>query len=110
MSLKSVAENHWAYEYIATATTYGWINGYEDGTFRPDRALSRAEAVTVINRMLNRGVDETSQLGDDVMIFPDVADPRMWYYYEVIEASNFHEYTGHHPNETWTLVWQDPTI
>ena len=105
-----VAENHWAYEYIATATTYGWINGYEDGTFRPDRALSRAEAVTVINRMLNRGVDETSQLGDDVMIFPDVADPRMWYYFEVIEASNFHEYTGHRPNETWTLVWQDPTI
>ena len=44
------------------------------------------------------------------MIFPDVADPRMWYYYEVIEASNFHEYTGHRPNETWTLVWQDPTI
>ena len=105
-----VAEGHWAYDYIATATTYGWINGYEDGTFRPDRALTRAEAVTVINRMLNRGVDETSQLGNNVLIFPDVADPRMWYYYEVIESSNFHEYTGHRPNEMWTMVWQDPTI
>ena len=105
-----VPENHWAYGYIATATHYGWITGYEDGTFRPDRALTRAEAVTVINRMLNRGVDETSHLGEDVLIFPDVADPKLWYYYEVIESSNFHEYTGHRPDEDWSKVWQDPTI
>ena len=96
-----IPETHWAYKYIATATSYGWINGYEDDTFRPDRSLSRAEAVTVINRMLNRGVDATSNLSGNVRIFPDTANPAMWYYYEIIEAANSHEYTGHRPNENW---------
>ncbi|MBO4677531.1 MAG: S-layer homology domain-containing protein, partial [Oscillospiraceae bacterium] len=98
-----VSTSHWAYKYIATATAYGWLLGYEDGTFRPDQAITRAEAVTVINRMLNRGVDETSNIGE-VKNFPDTMDPKKWYYYEIIEAANYHEYTGHRPNEQWYSV------
>lgn len=98
-----VSTSHWAYKYIATATAYGWLLGYEDGTFRPDQAITRAEAVTVINRMLNRGVDETSNIGN-AKNFPDTMDPKKWYYYEIIEAANDHEYTGHRPNEQWYSV------
>ncbi len=98
-----VSTSHWAYRYIATATAYGWLLGYEDGTFRPDQAITRAEAVTVINRMLNRGVNETSNIGD-AKTFPDTMDPKKWYYYEIIEAANYHEYTGHRPNEQWYSV------
>ena len=98
-----VSTSHWAYRYIATATAYGWLLGYEDGTFRPDQAITRAEAVTVINRMLNRGVDETSNIGN-AKNFPDTMDPKKWYYYEIIEAANDHEYTGHRPNEQWYSV------
>ena len=99
-----VSRSHWAYKYIATATAYGWLTGYEDGTFRPDQAITRAEAVTVINRMLNRGVDATSNLSN-FKTFPDTMDSRKWYYYEIIEAANHHEYTGHRPNEQWYRVW-----
>ena len=98
-----VSRSHWAYKYIATATAYGWLLGYEDGTFRPDQAITRAEAVTVINRMLNRGVDETSNISG-AKTFPDTMDPKKWYYYEVIEAANDHEYTGHRPNEQWYSI------
>ena len=101
-----VSRSHWAYKYIATATAYGWLLGYEDGTFRPNQAITRAEAVTVINRMLNRGVDENSNLGN-FKTFPDTMDARKWYYYEIIEAANYHEYTGHRPSEQWyKVIWK----
>ena len=102
-TFSDVSTSHWAYKYISTATAYGWLLGYEDGTFRPDQAITRAEAVTVINRILNRGVNETSNIGD-AKTFPDTMDPKKWYYYEIIEAANYHEYTGHRPNEQWYSV------
>ena len=103
-SYNDVLTSHWAYKYIATATAYGWLTGYEDNTFRPDQPVTRAEAVTIINRMLNRGVDGTSALGS-FKTFIDNQDSSKWYYYEIIEGANNHECTGHRPNEQWTKVW-----
>lgn len=94
-----VSSDHWAYDAIRTAAANGWIAGYEDGSFRPDRAITRAEAMTIINRAFDRGVDETSWLGDYIG-WPD-NHRDAWYYYEVIEATNGHYYTGSRPSEDW---------
>lgn len=96
-SFTDVSASHWAYDAISTAAANGWIAGYEDGTFRPDQAITRAEAMTIINRALDRGVDETSWL-DDYIRWPD-NHRAAWYYYEVIEATNDHYYTGSRPSE-----------
>lgn len=96
-----VPEGHWAKDYVAIAADAGWIAGYEDGTFRPDQPITRAEAMTIMNRVLKRGVDKDSELGS-FKAFPDNADSSAWYYYEVIEAANSHEYSGERPSEQWT--------
>ena len=95
---------HWAEDYIARAVQRGWIAGYEDGTFRPDQNITRAEAMTIINRMLNRFVNEQG-LHSDAIIWPD--NPKnAWYYYAVEEATNSHDYTRQADgvNETWTRI------
>ncbi|MCR4600614.1 MAG: S-layer homology domain-containing protein [Clostridia bacterium] len=94
-------DKHWAKSYILKAVGAGWINGYPDGTFRPDQPITRVEAMKIINSVLHRGVDATSELGDYIN-FPDNSDLNKWYYYEVIEAVNNHEYVGERPNENWT--------
>ena len=101
-SFTDVSRDHWAYGCIATATKAGWIGGYADGTFKPEQPITRAEAMTIINRVLNRGVNEKSELMN-FRVWPD-NDPSAWYYYEVIEASNEHEYTGSRPSENWTSL------
>ena len=103
ISFKDVSSGHWAYQSIVTAYAYGWINGYEDGTFRPDQPITRAEAVAIINRILGRGIDADSTLGD-FKNFSDNTDTNKWYYYEIIEAANSHEYTGERPSENWTRI------
>ncbi|MBQ7460578.1 MAG: InlB B-repeat-containing protein [Oscillospiraceae bacterium] len=95
-----LSSSHWAYQYIATATSMGWINGFPDGTFRPNQAITRAEAMTIINRVLLRGIDESSRLGDFTN-FPDNENENAWYYFEVIEAVNDHEHSGLRPCEIW---------
>lgn len=92
---------HWAKDYILAAVAAGWIDGYPDGTFMPDKPITRAEAMKIINSVLHRGVDDSSSLGDFIN-FPDNQDKSMWYYYEVLEAVNDHEYEGSRPNENWT--------
>ena len=97
-----VPKSHWAHDDIATATVAGWVEGYEDGSFGPDRNISRAEAVSIINRVLDRGVNADSTLLD-FKKWPD--NPKnAWYYYEIIEATNAHEYTGSRPSENWTSL------
>lgn len=98
-----VPDNHWAYRYIATATEAGWIAGFEDGTFRPDQSITRAEVMAIINRALNRGVNAESELLN-FKSWPDNFANR-WYYYDVIEATNGHDYTGHRPSEDWTKLF-----
>jgi len=97
----SDVSGHWAEDYITAAVAAGWVDGYPDGTFKPDTPITRAEAMKIINTVLHRGVNETSELGDYVT-FPDNRDAGKWYYYEVIEATNDHEYNGARPDETWT--------
>ena len=94
-------DGHWAKDYILAAVGAGWINGYPDGTFMPDAYITRAEAMKIINSVLHRGVNASSELGNFIN-FPDNDEPSKWYYYEVIEASNDHEYEGSRPDENWT--------
>jgi uncharacterized repeat protein (TIGR02543 family) len=103
VSLSDVSTDCWAYDSIATAEHYEWVTGYTDGTFQPDAPITRAEVMTIINRMLNRGVDETGVATTGFAALPD-NDSSKWYYYEVIEAVNDHEYTGTRPSEVWSSL------
>ena len=96
-----VPVGHWAYPSVSTAASVGWVAGMPDGTFQPTKPITRAEAMTILNRVLHRGVGSSSVLGN-YTVFPDNLNSSAWYYYEVIEASNSHEYIGTRPNETWT--------
>ena len=102
-SFPDVPASHWAYACIATATQAGWLSGYTDGTFQPDRSITRADAMAIINRVLDRGVSQSSTLLS-YHVWPD-NDPTAWYYYEIIDATNAHEYTGTRPNENWTKIF-----
>lgn len=99
---RDVSTTHWAHNDIATAASYGWVSGYTDGTFKPDQSITRAEAMCIINRVLNRGVDKDSSLSS-FKKWPDNPSSA-WYYYEVIEATNTHDYTGTRPSEDWIKV------
>lgn len=79
---------HWANDYINRAAANGWIQGYADGTFRPDAYITRAEAIALINAMLGRSPD-TGQMLADMRTWPD-NDPDAWYYADVQEATNSH--------------------
>lgn len=81
-------QGHWAEKYISSATSKGWITGYEDGTFRPDQYITRAEAMTIINNVLGRQVDGEG-LHEDAVQWTDNVEGA-WYYYEVLEATNSH--------------------
>ncbi len=93
--LFSDVDGHWAEAYIAAASEKGLINGYPDGTFKPDRNVTRAEAVTIINNVLGRKPCK-DRLLDEMIFWPDNADEDMWYYEAIQEATNSHEY-----------VWED---
>ena len=80
---------HWAEDYINRAAAAGWINGYADGTFRPNAYITRAEAVTLINRMLDRAPDANHLLADMVR-WPDNPETA-WYYADIQEATNSHD-------------------
>lgn len=82
---------HWAEQYINEAAAAGIINGYEDGTFRPQKLITRAEAMTMVNRTLGRA-PEKDHLLYDMLKWPDNMDTTQWYYAQVQEATNSHEY------------------
>lgn len=98
-SYSDVDNGHWAAKAIAVCAANGWVQGYEDGTFRPDRPITRAEAMTIINRMLNRGVSKGYICKGATRFADNTADS--WYYFEVIEATNDHEYHNARPFEQW---------
>ena len=83
-------EGHWAEVYINRAAEVGWINGYNDGSFRPNKAITRAEAVTLVNNVLGREPHADYML-DDMITWPD--NPKSaWYYEDIQEATNSHDY------------------
>ena len=100
---------HWAAGYIDRAYELGWINGYGT-TYAPDRYISRAETVAVLNRVLNRAPQYTSDLTRNYTTFSDVATSA-WYYLDVEEAANSHTYTrkSNADYETWTKLIADPS-
>lgn len=102
-------EGHWAANQINRAAEKGWISGYPDGTFGPDRYITRAEAVTMINRVLNRLPESADALHEDMNVFPDNMDTTAWYYLAIQEATSSHEYEKDKDGvyETWTDVLPD---
>ena len=83
-------KGHWAEDYINNAASKGLVKGYEDGTFGPDRYITRAEAVTLVNRTLNRH-PHNDGLHQDMLRWPDNMDTSKWYYADMQEATNSHE-------------------
>ena len=101
-------KGHWAQSYIERAAELGWIKGFEDGTFRPDDRITRAQAMTMINRVLNRIPEDASDLLPNMNVWPD-CNPGDWFYLAVQEATNSHNYKHKAGNyETWTSMKQDP--
>lgn len=100
---------HWAKTYIERASNLGWIRGYSDGTFRPDHYITRAEAMTMINRMLNRLPETEADLLEGMKVWPDNR-PGDWYYIAVQEATNSHEFVRKDQvHERWVKLISDPT-
>ena len=87
-----IATNDWYYTAVTSAVSYGWINGYSDGTFRPYATITRAEVATIVNRMLNRAADRNFVDSSAVTQFSDVANT-YWAYYNIMEATNAHTHT-----------------
>ena len=101
-------EGHWAKAYIERAAELGWISGFQDGTFRPDAYITRAQAVTMINRMLNRIPEDLSDLLPGMNVWPDCR-PGDWFYLAIQEATNSHDYRRKAGSyETWTGLNADP--
>ena len=99
---------HWAQDYIERAAELGWVKGFEDGTFRPNDCITRAQAMTMINRVLNRIPEDASDLLPDMNVWPD-CNPGDWFYLAVQEATNSHNYKHKAGNyETWISMKQDP--
>ena len=84
--------DHWANKEINTAAGNGWVLGYEDGVFKPDDFVTRAEAVTMVNRVLQRIPQSTADLLSDMTRWPDNQDTSEWYYMAIQEATNSHNY------------------
>ena len=99
-------QGHWAQAYIERAAELGWIKGFEDGTFRPDTYITRAQAMTMINRVLNRTPDDEDDLLDNMNVWPDCT-PNDWFYLAVQEATNSHDFK-YQGGEVWTKLTKAP--
>ena len=99
---------HWAENEIERAAAFGWISGYPDGTFRPDARITRAEAMTMINRVLCRMPQSKSDLLDSMVKWPD-NQPSDWHYLAVQEATNSHDFNRQgEVGESWTKLTSVP--
>ena len=95
---------HWAKDEISIAYNNGWITGYPDGTFGPQRDITRAETMTLVNRVLNRQPETEDDLIPNMTVWTDNANPKAWYYLAVQEATNSHyyEFKTNSQYEKWT--------
>ena len=106
---------HWAKDEISIAYNNGWITGYPDGTFGPQRDITRAETMTLVNRVLNRQPETEDDLLPNMTVWTDNANPKAWYYLAVQEATNSHyyEFKTNSQYEKWTELretrdWKAP--
>ncbi|MDF3001542.1 MAG: hypothetical protein K0Q48_1661 [Bacillota bacterium] len=105
-SFSDVSSSDWAYQYIMSAAGYGWINGYSDGTYKPQALITRAEVVTIVNNMLGRSADKEyiDNNLSKLKIFPDVTKSSYWAYYGIVEATNAHKHETENGKETWADI------
>ena len=97
--------SHWAKDEISAAANNGWINGYTDGTFRPNNKITRAEAMTLVNRVLRRLPETAEDLHNDMIKWSDNSDTSAWYYLAVQEATNSHYYDlKENKHEKWSKL------
>ncbi len=97
-------EGHWAEKYINSAAAKGWVDGYTDGTFKPDQFITRAEFVALVNRVLGRNLVRVEDILEEAKQFPDLL-PTSWYYVDMIEAINSHLYERQEDGyETWVEI------
>lgn len=108
-SLFTDIAGHWAEDYINTAASIGWVVG-ENNKFRPDDFITRAEAMTLVNRVLCREPKTKNDLHQDMTVWADNADETAWYYLAVQEATNSHTYTMKEDDiyEKWVQLTQNP--
>ena len=103
---KDVDKNFWAYNYINSATEKGWINGYPDNTFKPEKGISRSEVIKIMNKVIQREPDkdyiENNQ--DNIKNFKDL-NKNHWAYYFIMEAVNGHDYEKNN-SEIWIDLWK----
>ena len=102
-----VPGDHWAVKYINSAAAKGWIQGYTDGTFKPEANITRAEVVTLVNRILERSADGAyiaANLASLPRSYSDI-NATHWAYLDVMEASIGHDYVKDGPAERWTAVY-----
>ena len=92
-TFNDLGKDHWAYDLVSRAATAGWINGYPDGSFKPDNKITRAEVVSITNLMLNRKADEkyVDTNLDKLLKYSDVTKNH-WAYYKIFEATNGHDF------------------
>ena len=91
-SFPDVPDSHWAVGYINSVAAKGWVNGFaEDGTFQPEGKITRAQLVTIVNRMLERKI-ELADIPGNVTRYTDITFAH-WAYCDIMEASVAHEYT-----------------
>lgn len=102
-----ISAGYWAANAIALTANLGWINGYPDGTFGPDKTVTRAELMAMVNRATGRAPESTGALLSGMKTWKDNADTARWYYLDVQEATNSHTYLGA-PTETWTSLTATP--
>lgn len=108
-SFKDVSEEHWAFKEISAASLTGIISGYSDGTFKPDNSITRAQAATILNRMLGRTADSNFIYSyDNVRMYPDLKTD-YWAYADIMEASVPHEYT-YDSKEVWSSAVKEKTV
>ena len=100
---------HWAALEISKAAANGWVNGYSDGTFKPNQNITRAEAMALINRVLNRVPETVDDLLSNMITWPDNMNTAAWCYLDVQEATNSHDYNRKSNGcETWIKLTKVP--
>lgn len=106
-SFSDVPGSHWAAKYINFAATRGWVNGYADGTFRPNNSITRAEVAAVTCRLLERNADQSyiRSHRSELRAFTDVSESH-WAYWYTMEAANGHDYTKSGSSETWSRTYR----
>ena len=99
-----VSENHWAFDEIAALMQSGYVEGYEDGTFRPENQITRAEVITVMNKILGRKPMDSYVKSLDFNPYTDLVTDQ-WYYTAVMEATITHNYYLN--AEGFEYKWED---